>query len=178
MLFQLKGIWCIALKKKGYMFLIFHKPLNFGNWTPDRAHWHQFSIGFWSWIEILSPHITLISHHSTKNKTKQKNPTCVQGCEQREEKGAGWSCSGCSVWTLQEEEQCLKILLLFWASKCQGANVFTVHASGLASDCGYLSVHKCARLQTQTHTCARAELAKRGGARGGHTQENKQIWRE
>lgn len=53
----------------------------------------------------------------------------------------------------------MKILLLFWASKCQGANVFTVHASGLASDCGYLSVHKCARLQTQTlHVFAREGL--------------------
>lgn len=71
-----------------------------------------------------------------------------------------------SVWTLQEEEQRLKILLLFWASKCQGANVFTVHASGLASDCGYLSVHKRARLQTQTlHVCAREWFCreKKGG---------------
>lgn len=30
------------------------------------------------------------------------------------------------------------ILLLYWALKCRGANVFTVNASGLASDLGFM----------------------------------------
>lgn len=44
-----------------------------------------------------------------------------------------------------------KILLLYWASKCRGANVFTVHASGLTSDLGFLctQVYK----PEYTHLC-------------------------
>jgi len=44
-----------------------------------------------------------------------------------------------SAWvTVQEDEQYQKPSLYIWALKCQGANVFTVHASGLSSDFGIM----------------------------------------
>lgn len=50
--------------------------------------------------------------------------------------------------------------------------MFTVHASGLASDCGYLSVHKRERLQTQMLHVLR-ERGSAGGTGGNLGRKKK-----
>lgn len=93
--------------------------------------------------DFITSLLQLISHHLTKS--MGPNPESEASRGRRLDHPA-------MVAVLQEEEQCLKILLLFWTSMCQGANVFTVHASGLTSDLGIFGCTQMCMF-TSTHLC-------------------------